>query len=165
MNRIYSISMLNYVIKDDYPDDYRWDVYRMDDKHHEKFGDMIREIYLEIPKFRLPLSECTTLYEKFLYVFKNMDILERMPKELQNQVFTKLKNISEIAQMSPDDRLAYEISRLHEYDTENALYTKYEEGREDERSRTVRNMMKKGIDLQTIADLMDLPLEQIQSLA
>ena len=165
MNRIYSISMLNYVIKDRYPDDYRWDVYRMDDKHHEKFGDMIREIYLEIPKFRLPLSECTTLYEKFLYVFKNMDILERMPKELQNQVFTKLKNISEIAQMSPDDRLAYEISRLHEYDTENALYTKYEEGREDERSRTVRNMMKKGIDLQTIADLMDLPLEQIQSLA
>lgn len=165
MNRIYSISMLNYVIKDRYPDDYRWDVYRMDDKHHEKFGDMIREIYLEIPKFRLPLSECTTLYEKFLYVFKNMDILERMPKELQNQVFTKLKNISEIAQMSPDDRLAYEISRLHEYDTENALYTKYEEGREDERSRTVRNMMKKGMDLQTIADLMDLPLEQIQSLA
>ena len=55
MNRIYSISMLNYVIKDRYPDDYRWDVYRMDDKHHEKFGDMIREIYLEIPKFRLPL--------------------------------------------------------------------------------------------------------------
>ncbi|MDY6004433.1 MAG: hypothetical protein SPJ02_02645, partial [Parabacteroides sp.] len=72
-----------------------------------------------------------------------------------------------------DDRLAYEISRLHEYDTENALYTKYEEGKEEgieigeEKAnlRVARNMMKKGIDLQTIADLMDLPLEQIQSLA
>ena len=50
-----------------------------------------------------------------------MNILERMPKELQNQVFTKLKNIAEIAQMSPDERLAYEISLLHQYDTENAL--------------------------------------------
>ena len=177
MNRIYSISMLNYVIKDRYPDDYRWDVYRMDDKHHEKFGDMIREIYLEIPKFRLPLSECTTLYEKFLYVFKNMDILERMPKELQNQVFTKLKNISEIAQMSPDDRLAYEISRLHEYDTENALYTKYEEGREDglaegekkgrgeERLRMALDMLKDGLDLQMIIRYTGLTKEQIQSLA
>ncbi|MDY4846172.1 MAG: hypothetical protein SO169_07835 [Parabacteroides sp.] len=34
-----------------------------------------------------------------------MNILERMPKELQNQVFTNLKNIAEIAQMSPDERL------------------------------------------------------------
>lgn len=134
---------------------------------------MIREIYLEIPKFRLPLSECTTLYEKFLYVFKNMDILERMPKELQNQVFTKLKNISEIAQMSPDDRLAYEISRLHEYDTENALYTKYEEGKEEgieigeEKAnlRVARNMLKDGLDLQMIIRYTGLTKEQIQSLA
>ena len=106
-----------------------------------------------------------------------MDILERMPKELQNQVFTKLKNISEIAQMSPDDRLAYEISRLHVYDTENALYTKYEEGREDglaegekkgrgeERLRMAHDMLKDGLDLQMIIRYTGLTKEQIQSLA
>ena len=56
-----------------------------------------------------------------------MNILERMPKELQNQVFTKLKNIAEIAQMSPDEHLTYEISLLHQYDTENALLLLFEE--------------------------------------
>ena len=56
-----------------------------------------------------------------------MNILERMPKELQNQVFTNLKNIAEIAQMSPDERLTYEISLLHQYDTENALLLLFEE--------------------------------------
>lgn len=91
------------------------------------FGTELSKDILEIPKFRLPLSECSTLYEKLLYVFKNMNILERMPKELQNQVLTKLKNIAEIAQMSPDERLTYEISLLHQYDTESVLLLLFEE--------------------------------------
>ena len=75
--------------------------------------------------------------------------------------------------MSPDDRLAYEISRHHEYDTENALYTKYEEGKEEgieigeEKAniRVARNMLKDGIDLQMIIRYTGLTKEQIQSLA
>ncbi|MDY5639417.1 MAG: AraC family transcriptional regulator [Parabacteroides sp.] len=54
---------------------YRWDVVRMDRDEHVQFGDALQEIYLEMQKFQLPLRECKTLAERFLYVLKNMEIL------------------------------------------------------------------------------------------
>ena len=56
--------------------------------------------------------------------------MERLPKELNEQIFQKLKSIVEIERMTPDERLAYELSLSTERDLYACMETKYEEGLE-----------------------------------
>ena len=48
--------------------------------------------------------------------------MERLPKELNNQIFRKLKSIVEVERMTPDQRLEYELSLSVERDLSAALY-------------------------------------------
>ena len=92
------------------------------------FSETLNEVYLEMPKFVLPLSECKTIYLKWLYVLNNIDIMERLPEELNNQIFKKLKSIVEIERMSVNERLEYELSLAAERDMLCALDVSFEDG-------------------------------------
>lgn len=130
VNRVYVVCFLNYIMDRKHLAKYRWDIIRMDRELKEPFSDTLMEIYLEMPKFKLRLSECDTLYKKFLFVLNNIEIMERLPKELNEQIFQKLKSIVEIERMTPDERLAYELSLSTERDLYACMETKYEEGLE-----------------------------------
>lgn len=155
-----------------YPDKYRWDVIRMDRELKIPFSDTLTEVYLEMPKFSLKLSECDTLYKKFLYVLNNIDILERLPKELNDQIFQKLKSIVEIERMTLDERLAYELSLSTERDLCACMETKYEEGMEkgiekgkaEEQRLIAANFKKQGVNIETIAQCTGLSVEEINEL-
>lgn len=151
-----------------YPDKYRWDVIRMDRELKIPFSDTLTEVYLEMPKFGLKLSECDTLYKKFLYVLNNIDILERLPKELNDQIFQKLKSIVEIERMTLDERLAYELSLSTERDLCACMETKYEEGMEkgkaEEQRLIAANFKKQGVNIETIAQCTGLSVEEINKL-
>lgn len=110
VNRVYVVCVLNYIMDRKHPEKYRWDVVRMDRELKEPFSETLTDVYLEMPKFKLLLSECDTLYKKFLYVLNNIEIMARLPKELNEQIFQKLKSIVEIERMTPDERLEYELS-------------------------------------------------------
>ena len=56
--------------------------------------------------------------------------MARLPKELNEQIFQKLKSIVEIERMTPDERLEYELSLSTERDLYACMETKYEEGME-----------------------------------
>lgn len=109
---------------------YRWDIVRMDRELKIPFSETLNEIYLEMPKFVLPLHECDTLYKKWLYVLNNIEIMERLPEELNNQIFRKLKSIVEVERMTPDQRLEYELSLSVERDLSAALDTSFDDGME-----------------------------------
>ena len=68
-----------------HPDKYRWAIVRMDRKLKIPFSETLNEVYLEMPKFVLPLSKCDTIYFKWLYVLNNIDIMERLAEELNSQ--------------------------------------------------------------------------------
>ena len=127
VNRVYVVCFLNYIMDRRYPDKYHWNVIRMDRDLKEPFSDTLTEVYLEMPKFRLKLSECDTFYKKFLYVLNNIEIME-LPLELNEQIFQKLKSLAEIERMTPDERLAYELSLSTERDLYACMETKLEEG-------------------------------------
>jgi len=65
---------------------------------------------------------------------------KRLPKELNEQIFQKLKSIVEIERMTPDERLAYELSLSTERDLYACMETKYEEGLE----KGIEKGMEKG---------------------
>ena len=86
------IALLNFKLKD-ISDEFRTDVALMDMKHKTLFSDKVRQIYLQLPLFKKEPDECENVFDRFIYVLKHMDILERMPWAAQNSVFQKLASI------------------------------------------------------------------------
>ena len=176
VNRVYVVCVLNYIMDRKHPEKYRWDVVRMDRELKEPFSETLTEVYLEMPKFKLLLSEGDTLYKKFLYVLNNIEIMARLPKELNEQIFQKLKSIVEIERMTPDERLEYELSLSTERDLYACMETKYEEGMEKgmekgkfegikEGIREVALRLKQlGMDMQSIMQATGLTESEIQAL-
>lgn len=172
IQKVYIVCILNYKMDTLHPDKYRWDVVRMDRELKQPFSETLNEVYLEMPKFVLPLSACDTVYLKWLYVLNNIDIMERLPEELNNQLFRKLKSIVEIERMSANERLEYELSLAVERDLLSALDASFEdgeikgkaEGKAEGQRQIAINFKKQGIPLETIAQCTGLSLETIQAL-
>lgn len=133
MKRIYVIRFLGFSMFTEYPEKYRWDVFRMDNEYHQILGDSFHEIYLELPKFQLTLSHCKTLFEKFLYVLKHMEVLDKIPQELNNQLFMRVKEMASIPNLTADQMIAYYRCMLDDCAYYDSLQTSMEEGREEGR--------------------------------
>ena len=188
MKRVYVVCFLDFELIKGYPEKYRWNVVRMDRDEHVQFGDALQEIYLEMPKFQLPLHRCETLAERFLYVLKNMEILNRMPEELNNQIFRKLKHIASMSRLSPDEMLAYQMSVMNDVALLDSIRTGREEGheegrvegeaiglekgrkeglvegRQEEKRSIARNLKSMGLSVQQISQASGLTLEEIEQL-
>lgn len=160
ISKVYIVCILNYVMDPTRPDKYRWDVVRMDRELKIPFSETLNEVYLEMPKFVLPLSECKTIYLKWLYVLNNIEIMERLPQELNNQIFQKLKSIVEIERMSPDERLEYELSLAVERDMLSAL----DACRDEKCMEIASKLKKKGVSLSTIVECTGLTPSEIEQL-
>ena len=110
--------------------------------------------------------------------------MERLPLELNDQIFRKLKSIVEVASMTPDERLEYELSLSVERDLSAALDTSFEDGMERGKAEGIvegmekgkveglaesqrliaANLKKQGIPLATIAQCTGLSVEEVTRL-
>lgn len=96
-----------------------------------------RQIYLQFPYFTKEIGECETLYDKLIYTLKNMQHWNRMPDALKEQVFDRLEELAAVANLSEENRIAYDkaldryrVSRIVEEDAREAGWKKgLEEGR------------------------------------
>ena len=180
ISKVYVVCVLNYIMDASRPDKYRWDIVRMDRELKLPFSETLNEIYLEMPKFVLPLHQCDTLYKKWLYVLNNIEIMERLPEELNNQIFRKLKSIVEVQRRTPDQRLEYELSLSVERDLLAALDTSFEDGMEkgkaegkaegkmegkiEEQRLIAAKFKKQGLSLETISQCTGLSVKEIEEL-
>ena len=102
--------------------------------------------------------------------------MERLPEELNNQIFRKLKSIVEVQRMTPDQRLEYELSLSVERDLLAALETSFEDGMEkgkmegksegkvEEQRLIAAKLKKQGINLDTISQCTGLSAKEIEEL-
>ena len=130
----------------------------------------MKEIYLELPKFKLDFSACDTPYKRFLYILNHVEIMGEIPKHIwENDNFLKkLKSAVEVERMSLDERLAYELSLSVERDWYACMEYRYEEGvekgKKESQYQIATNMKKIGIDLQTIVNCTGLTLDEVEKL-
>lgn len=106
--------------------------------------------------------------------------MERLPEELNNQIFQKLKSIVEIERMSANERLEYELSLAVERDLLSAIEASREdgeeigikkgrkegikEGRKEGIKEVARNLKSLGMSLKDISKATGLTSEELAHL-
>ncbi len=168
LKAVYTVAILDFVFDEDkdQPEKCRYDVKLSDIETNRVFYDKLTFIYLEMPKFTKKLEELTTRFDKWLYVIRNLNRLERIPDTLREQVFDQLFDSAEIARFTPDQVRSYEKSLKYYRDMKNSLDTAFDEGKAEgvkERDREiVIHAFQQGFDVKMIADLTGLPIEDIE---
>ena len=104
---VYGVFFMNFK-EPDLPDRFRVDAGILDMESHETLNPRFRQIYLQFPYFTKELDECETLLERLFYALKNMEHWIRMPDTLKEQVFAHLSRLAAVANLSPENRLAYD---------------------------------------------------------
>ena len=109
LKAVYGIFFMNFNLKDASPKLKR-NIMLQDTETHETFSDKLRFIFIELPCFKKTEEDCKTDFERWIYVLKNMEILERMPFKARKAAFEKLEKITDIAALSKEDRMKYDES-------------------------------------------------------
>ena len=129
---VYTVALLNFDFKEEAFDqkEINHDVGLLDKKTFKVFNDKLSFKYIEIAKFNKSETELETLYDKWLYVLKNLPKLDKRPKALKERIFTKLFEEAEIAKFSQQELREYEDSLKAYRDIKNSIDTAKEEGRD-----------------------------------
>ena len=104
---VYLVAFLNFKLHD-ISSEFRTDVALADMRSGKLFSDKMRLIYLQLPYFTKEVEACDTLFDRWIFVLKNMNVLERMPWAAQDAVFQKLATIAEVGALSQQERRLYD---------------------------------------------------------
>ena len=150
---VYTVALLNFDFKEEAFDqkEINHDVGLLDKKTFKVFNDKLSFKYIEIAKFNKSETELETLYDKWLYVLKNLPKLDKRPKALKERIFTKLFEEAEIAKFSQQELREYEDSLKAYRDIKNSIDTAKEEGREEgiakEKLATAKRLLGMGLKI------------------
>ena len=156
----------------------------MDTHTKEVFYDKLTFIYLEMPKFNKKEEELDSMFDKWLFVLRNLTRLMEKPATLQERVFTRFFEAAEIAKFTVEEYHHYETSLKVYRDWRNTIdfavqkATKegeqkgmqigmqkgIEKGMQEEKLNIARQMKANGIPTPTIAACTGLDTEEINRL-
>nr|WP_294796638.1 Rpn family recombination-promoting nuclease/putative transposase [Prevotella sp.] len=194
LEHVYTVALLNFDLEEEAFDknDINHDVGLLDKKTLKVFNDKLSFKYVEIAKFNKTEEELDTLYDKWLYVLKNLSRLDKRPSALKEKVFTKLFEEAEIAKFTSKELKEYEDSLKAYRDVKNSIDTALEKGREEglakglekgreeglakglekgreegmekEKLSTARRLLSMGLSEEQVSTATELPLEEIHKL-
>ena len=170
LKKVYTVGILNFEFKEDkYDKDcLHHEVKLMDTADHHVFYDKLTYIYLEMPKINKTEDELETMFDKWLFVLKNLSHLFERPKALQERVFERLFEQAEIARFTPEERRVYEDSMKVYRDINNAIATAKRdskaEGKAEQNLENARKMKELHLDIDIIMQVTGLTQEQIEKL-
>ena len=167
VDAVYLIAFINFHM-DGLGDEFRTDVVLYNLQKKEVFSDKERFIFLQLPNFRKEADECDNDFERWIYVLKNMDILDRMPWAAKDSVFHKLAEIAEVSNMSKEERIRYDSALRHYRDTISVLQGAEDKGIakgvKETNIKNAQTMKRLGVSKDVIMQVTGLSSEKIDSL-
>ena len=180
LKAVYTVVILNFVFDENDDSYYHHEVKLVDMRSKEVFYDKLTFVYLEMPKFNKGEHELVTMFDKWLFVLRNLATLLERPVALQERVFTRLFEAAEIAKFSKRELYEYEDSLKNFRDMYSVITTAEQKGEAKGRAeglaegraegehnalcRTALAMKERGLAPDDIADITGLSLEEIQEL-
>ena len=140
---VYGIFLLNY--KMGINSKFRTDVILADRDTGRVFSDKIRQVYLELPWFTKEPDDCETDFERWLYLLKHMDTLDRMPFKAQKAVFDKLLAVADVANLSKEERIQYDEALKRYRDYKNTIDYAEERGIKKGFEQGIEKGLKQGM--------------------
>ncbi len=171
VDAVYLVAFVNFHMEG-LGEDFRTDVVLWNKQHRQVFTDKERFIFLQLPRFEKEADECTSDFERWIYVLKNMEALNRMPWAAKDSVFHRLAEIAEVGNMTKEERVKYDSALRHYRDTLNVMRGEREKGvaegmAEGARQNNLKNaaaMKALGLSADVIANVTGLSAEEIAAL-
>ena len=174
LNNVYTIGILNFIFPgDEYDKDcFHHEVKLMDIEDKHVFYDKLTYVYLEMPKFNKTEDELVSMYDKWLFVLRNLTRLMERPAALQERIFQRVFDQAEIARFTLDESRIYEESLKQYRDMSNTIASAERRGRAEGRAEgrietnreNARRMKAKGYAVEDIAEITGLTDEEIKGL-
>lgn len=179
IHAVYLVAFVNFRM-DALGDHLRTDVGLTDLQTGKLFTDKERFVFLQLPVFNKEAETCDNDFERWIYVLKNMAVLERMPWAAQDSVFRRLAKIAEVRNLTKEERFQYDRSLKHYRDSLNVMRGAIQEGlekgrtegrakgiaegRAEERMQVAKRMKAMGLAASQIAQVTGLETGEIERL-
>ena len=185
---VYVVCIMNFMPKEHEVTKFRTDVALREKSSDSVFSDKLRFIYLSLPFFEKSEEECVTGFEKWIYVLKYMEVLERLPFTAQKKTFDHLAKLADVRCLSSEEQEKYDESIKAADDYYSGLYGSYVEGEEKgiakgiakgrvegmakgraegmakEKIDTAYRLLSMGLSEAQVSTATELPLEEIQKM-
>ena len=180
---VYTVCFMNspYGWQSERPTKFRTDLVLTDRECPESVNDKLRFIYLFLPLFPIKeAADCKTNFERWIYILKNMETMERIPYQATNAAFRKLERVMKRLSLTHEEDKIYERSLRHYLDNYNCLKSiqkeahdeGLQEGRQEGRMeglqegvmKTARNLKQMGLSVDQIRQATGLTADEIAKL-
>lgn len=176
LKAVYVIGILNFKFDSEDDNYFHHEVQLMDVCTKQVFYDKLTFIYLEMPKFNKSEDELVTMFDKWLFVLRNLSRLMARPAALQDRIFPRLFEAAEIAKFTKEQYEAYEESLKVYRDWQNTIVTAEQKGmakgmaegiakgRMEQNIANARSMKLAGLDYEIISQVTGLSKDEIDKL-
>ena len=175
IDAVYLVAFLNFCPMD-FDKKFRSDIGLADKGNNKLFSDKMRMTFMQLPLFTKEADECDTDFDKWIYVLKNMETLTRLPWAAKSSVFKRLEQIADVASLSRQERMKYDVGLRKYRDTlsvlEGAKQDGLAEGRAEGRAegekkakeKIASNLLALGVPIETIMQASGLSEEEIKNI-
>jgi hypothetical protein len=115
----------------------------------------------DLPRFNKTIPELLTLQDDWLYILKNLPDLKEVPERFRKGVLAKVFKVADMANLSREERRAYEESVKQYRDLKNVTDTAFYDGETKSNVKVILNGHKTGLSAEILAALTELPVKQV----
>ena len=128
----------------DWPHDRYHSSYRLrEDSNHELMTDVLRFVFLELGRFDKTIWELETVFDKWMYLLKNIHKMDEIPVKFSDPLFKRLFLLAEIGNFTAEEYEHYKKSLENMGDYDNIINTAIEEAV----NRGLEEGLAKGLEL------------------
>jgi predicted transposase/invertase (TIGR01784 family) len=136
---------------------------------------LLRLYYIQLPLAKEDDADCVTSIESWTYILRNMNALN-LPRYSDNEVFKYLKDVTDVASLSPKERARYErdlknlrdaysLDMTYEHGLKKAKEEGIAKGEALKAMNIARNLIKEKLPVDIIARATGLSIEEINAIS
>jgi len=156
---VYTLSFLNFEV--DFGEGYDELIQYLsvrNDLHPEARYDLMRMVYVMLPRFGKNWDDCHDAFEQLIFLFKNIDTLPCMPNGCMDKALEDILESARISKFSAEELMQYEREKKYLSDYAAALV--YADKKGDKRGEArllnrVKELVKSGLSGEELLERLD----------
>lgn len=102
-------------------------------------------IYIQAPRFTKTVEECVTPFDRWMYVFRHMEVLDKLPDSFGQENFERLKKVTDLRNMTDEQRGFFQ-ERVKTYDEKEEFDWPGKKEMEERLEQLKESLISKGDD-------------------